>query len=88
LEVFNGINNIIVFGFAKGTMVWSVNWGYAKQSTHSSVSYRILTFQQIFGTLAGVFGLFVGMAIPLYFFGKRLRKHTSNNWRLISWKLE
>ncbi|KAH8819297.1 major facilitator superfamily domain-containing protein [Xylogone sp. PMI_703] len=69
LEVINSLKNVVAFGFVYATVPWNEAQGYEKE----------------FGEMTVVFVFIIGMAIPLYAFGARIRHYTSSKWRLISW---
>ncbi|RDW63686.1 hypothetical protein BP6252_11231 [Coleophoma cylindrospora] len=68
LELVNGLKNVIAFGFVYATVPWTTHEGYAKT----------------FGELSGVFCAIMLLAVPLFFWGPKIRHYTSTNWRLIS----
>lgn len=71
LLLVNGFKNVVAFGFLHGIVPWVGESGYEKA----------------FGTLAGLYVAIIGLAIPLYYFGARIRRHTSSQWKLINWSL-
>ncbi|KAK5111863.1 hypothetical protein LTR62_004595 [Meristemomyces frigidus] len=66
LLLVNGLKNIVAFGFLQGVVPWVTVAGYAST----------------FGTQAGVYVAILLLALPLIFFGQRIR-HASARWRLI-----
>ncbi|CAK7218015.1 hypothetical protein SEUCBS140593_003400 [Sporothrix eucalyptigena] len=71
LLLVNGFKNVVAFGFLHGIVTWVGESGY----------------EAAFGTLAGLYIAIIGLAIPLYYFGARIRRHTSSQWKLINWAL-
>lgn len=66
LLLVNGLKNIVAFGFLYGVLPWVAEAGYV----------------EAFGTQAGIYVLILLSAIPLIFFGQRLR-HVTARWRII-----
>ncbi|KAL1895032.1 hypothetical protein Sste5346_005452 [Sporothrix stenoceras] len=71
LLLVNGFKNVVAFGFVHGIVPWVGASGY----------------EEAFGTLAGLYVAIVGLAIPLYYYGDRIRNHTSLHWKLINLSL-
>lgn len=66
LLLINGLKNVVAFGFLYGVVPWISEDGYV----------------DAFGTQAGVYVAIVALAIPLSFFGARIR-HKTALWRII-----
>jgi hypothetical protein len=66
LLLVNGLKNIVAFGFLYGVVPWVTEVGYV----------------DAFGTQAGVYVAILLLAVPLVFFGQRMR-HASAKWRII-----
>ncbi|KAF2436447.1 MFS general substrate transporter [Tothia fuscella] len=66
LLLVNGLKNIVAFGFLYGVVPWVTKEGYVN----------------VFGTQAGVFVAILALAIPLAFYGARLR-HRTAQWRIV-----
>jgi hypothetical protein len=68
LLLINGLKNIYAFGVSYGVVPWVYRSGY----------------KNAFGEMAGIQTGVMLLAIPLYFYGKRIR-HITAGWKLISW---
>lgn len=66
LLLVNGLKNIVAFGFLYGLVPWVMEVGYVNT----------------FGTQAGIFVVFSMLAIPLAWFGARIRRSTGM-WKII-----
>ena len=66
LVLVNGLKNVVAFGFAYDAINWIEQIGYEK----------------MFGIMSGLTVFVLALAIPLYFFGARIRLQTLN-WRII-----
>ncbi|KAJ9660984.1 hypothetical protein H2201_006712 [Coniosporium apollinis] len=66
LLLINGLKNIVAFGFLYGVVPWVTKVGYIES----------------FGTQAGLFVAIIGLGLPLYLFGGRIR-HRTAQWRII-----
>ncbi|KAE9972770.1 hypothetical protein EG328_004817 [Venturia inaequalis] len=66
LLLVNGLKNIVAFGFLHGVSDWVASAGYINA----------------FGTQAGVYVAILALAIPLFFFGERVR-HTTSLWKIV-----
>jgi hypothetical protein len=66
LLLVNGLKNIVAFGFLHGVSDWVASAGYVNA----------------FGTQAGVYVVVLLLAIPLYFFGERIR-HKTSLWKIV-----
>lgn len=66
LMLINGLKNIVAFGFLYGVVPWVSQAGYVNT----------------YGTQAGVYVAILALAIPLSFFGARIR-HITGSWRII-----
>ena len=64
----NGLKNIFAFGFSYGVIPWIQRDGYGSA----------------FGAMVGIQCGVMLFALPLWFFGKKIR-HQSSQWKLISW---
>ena len=66
LLLVNGYKNVVAFGFLYAIVPWVTETGYVNA----------------FGTQAGVYVLIMLFAIPLIFFGQRIR-HATAKWKII-----
>ncbi|KAF1983884.1 MFS general substrate transporter [Aulographum hederae CBS 113979] len=66
LLLVNGLKNVVAFGFLYGVVPWVTEVGYVDS----------------FGTQAGLYVALVGLALPLYFWGEKMR-HVTSQWRII-----
>lgn len=66
LLLVNGLKNIVAFGFLYGLVPWVTKVGYV----------------DCFGTQAGIFVVVMLLAVPLAWFGARIRKSTGL-WKVI-----
>lgn len=66
LLLVNGLKNIVAFGFLHGVSDWVASAGYINA----------------FGTQAGVYVAVLALAIPLYYFGERIR-HKTSLWKIV-----
>ncbi|TKA64032.1 hypothetical protein B0A55_10129 [Friedmanniomyces simplex] len=66
LLLVNGLKNIVAFGFLYGVVPWITKTGYSNA----------------FGTQAGIYVIIMLFAIPLIFFGQRIR-HATAKWKII-----
>lgn len=66
LLLINGLKNIVAFGFLHGVSGWVASAGYINA----------------FGTQAGVYVAILALAIPLFFFGERIR-HATSLWKIV-----
>jgi hypothetical protein len=88
LLLVNGLKNIVAFGYTYGVIPWVDGMGYAIVRCCPYLPpliFAIANILQTFGTMAGIYVAIVGLAMPLYIFGDRIRHWTSVNLRLISW---
>lgn len=68
LLLVNGLKNIFAFGFSYGVVPWVMRSGYSAA----------------FGEMVVIQTGVMLFAIPMYFYGKKLR-HASAMWKVISW---
>ena len=68
LLLINGLKNVFAFGFSYGIIPW----------------IKLDGFRGAFGAMVGIQSGVLLFAVPLYFYGKRLR-HSSASWKVISW---
>lgn len=66
LLLVNGLKNIVCFGFLYGVVPWISDVGYVKA----------------FGTQAGLYVAIMLFALPLVFFGQKIR-HATSQWKVI-----
>ncbi|KAJ9614977.1 hypothetical protein H2200_001051 [Cladophialophora chaetospira] len=69
LLMINGGSKIIAWAFTYGFIPWTTSAGY----------------ERVFGTMAGLFLVWIAAAVPLYVFGPRIRNYTTTKMRVVFW---
>ncbi|OQV06976.1 hypothetical protein CLAIMM_11472 [Cladophialophora immunda] len=67
LTVINSLRAFVAFGFIYAVVPWTTAAGYAST----------------FATMAGIWWAILLIAVPLYFFGHKIRSFTSASWKIV-----